>query len=164
MLADGLKAFQPLMDAIGGEHNFQVWDLPIDIRGDLSESETGPRRIQMAPDGGRWAFSQASGAVDFERRFAFEIYSNDTTDAASPEYVEWLLIVAMAYFWEGLYPAQGGIPIEVPEPLIIDSIGVVEAKQDRNPFVADTENWTGVCDIVVAGRVDRQRLKDWVNP
>ncbi|MBE7507799.1 MAG: hypothetical protein HS101_16150 [Planctomycetia bacterium] len=163
MIGESLTTFQPLVDAVGGAHNIQIWDRPLDIRGDLSDAETGSRRLQMAPEGGRWAFNASSGAVDFERRFMIEMYSDSTTDAAPPEYLEWLVIIAMAFLWEGLYPETGS-PLVVPEPLIIDSIGVVEAKEDRDPLGADTEKWTGVCDVVVIGRVERRKLKEWVNP
>jgi hypothetical protein len=119
--------------------SFQVFDRPIDARGDVEGAIDLGKRIWIEPQRSDVTLDYSSGSTRFVRRWLVS-FGNDSMAVEEIRMLEWKLIQALTRLYN-LTHADGS-PILASEtfPLTIQAIKPGGSQPERNPL-ADTEAW-----------------------
>lgn len=147
----GHAAVQALLAA--GE--IQLFDRVVDAREMGGDAPDLSRRLWVYPTASRTDLAFGSNLARFERRYGIGFGVGHLQVAALRE-IEWAVIRACRVMFDGLQ-ANGLTPIEEPSPLQIESIVVTETDPQREP-VADPQEWSDVCDVIVVAHAARSAL------
>ena len=144
-----------LMEEVVGARVVQIFDRPLDIRGDLEESDTAALRAALLPGDATWDLAYSNGSAAFARNYTLMLHADTTSDIRPAEYVEWLAFKGVVFLYHGKMPGTDTPITDAamdPAPLILDGIRVGNVDLERKlALEAEYEGWMAACEIVVSG-------------
>ena len=158
----------PLIAALIPESRVQVWDRPVDVRGDMEADKELGRRIWIIPRRHTTNLGWSSGSALFVRRYEIGYAAGDLK-LIECERLEWLIIRAATLMSNKQLPQEPGtqeppLPsskaMTDPSPLQIEAIGLEDTDPQREPLETP-EEWRGVITLVVTLKGPRADILTW---
>ncbi len=156
LVATAITDYAPIVAAVGGPGNIQVFDQAVDPRGDMQNAKQIDCRAQLNPEDGNINFEDSSSSAAITRTFSIEIRKS----GKSPEPVEWFewqIHKAMCYLYHGRAPGSLLTILMAEWPLTLVAIKATSNDREFLP-VNNPEEWNTVCMVVVHAEVSFEDL------
>lgn len=157
--------YSPIVAGLpGGARAVQTYDRPLDIRGDLEESDRDAMAFMLVPASvPAFNFNKYSDAVEITVRYTVLIRVQSTTDVSPAEYFAWHLGGALCFLYEREAMNVGG-PVEDedldPSPIIVESIVLANTDVEKKlALEQENDGFMVACDLVGVGLCARGDMK-----
>ncbi len=146
LVATAITGNAAIVDAAGGSGHIQIFDRPVDARGDLRKKRKVSPRLQMNSEDGESNFDESSSSARVDRLFSFEVRKKGL-DLEAMEWFEWQILRSLAFLYMN---RQVDSPAELGEPSPLTILSIKATRNDRELIpINDPDTWSMVCMVVV---------------
>lgn len=137
LIADAVR-LHPFFADIASE-SIQVFDRPIDVRGEVEGAIDLGKRIWIEPQRSDLQLDYSSGSTRFVRRWLIG-FGNDNMAVEEIRILEWKIIQALGRLYNKEHADGSPIMDSETTPLLIEAIRIGGGNPERNPLT-DVQAW-----------------------